>query len=75
MPCSGAVFAPECADFGSAASNIADRVGAIVPVDQDLLRGLLSGRIVGAFDKLSVLEPRTGTNERDQVWRVHGAPA
>ncbi len=39
------------------------------------LRGLLSGRFVGAFDEFAVLEWCAGTNECDQVRRVDGAPA
>ena len=46
-----------------------------IPVDQDLLRGLLRGRFVGAFDVLAVLELHAGSDQRDQVRRVHGAPA
>jgi hypothetical protein len=39
------------------------------------LRGLRSGRSVGAFDEFAVLECCAGTNECDQVRRVDGAPA
>ena len=39
------------------------------------LRGLRSGRFVGAFDEFAVLECCAGTNECDQVRRVDGAPA
>ena len=39
------------------------------------LRGLLSVRFVGAFDEFAVVECCAGTNECDQVRRVHGAPA
>ena len=47
-----------------------------ISVDQDLLcGGLLRGRFVGAFDEFAVLELRAGADERDQVWRVDGAPA
>ena len=46
-----------------------------IPVDQDPLRGLLSGRFVGAFDEFAVLEGCAGTNECDQVRRVDRTPA
>jgi hypothetical protein len=46
----------------------------VIPVDQDLLRGLFSGGMVGAFDEFAVLEPRAGAYERDQMGCVHGAP-
>ena len=32
-------------------------------------------RVVGAFDEFAVFELRAGSHERDQVWRVYGAPA
>jgi hypothetical protein len=47
-----------------------------IPVDQDLLCGLLRGRfVVGAFDEFAVLESSAGADQRDQVRRVHGTPA
>ena len=30
---------------------------------------------LGSFDELAGLEHGAGTDERDEVWRVHGAPA
>ena len=52
------------------------RDGAIVNTcGSRSLRGLRSGRFVGAFDEFAVLECCAGTNERDQVRRVDGAPA
>ena len=47
-----------------------------IPVDQDLLRGLLRGRfVVGAFDEFAVLELGAGSDQCHQVGCVHGAPA
>ena len=46
-----------------------------IPVDQDLLGRLLGDRVVGAFDEFAVFELHAGSDERDQVWRVYGAPA
>ena len=61
----GSVF--ECRVLGEQSS---------IPVDQDLLRGLLRGRfVVGAFDEFAVLESCAGTNQCHQVGRVDGAPA
>ncbi len=58
---------------GEFARTLAEQLS--IPVDQDLLRGLLRGRFVGAFDEFAVLELRAGSDQRDQVRRVHGAPA
>ena len=39
-----------------------------IPVDQDLLCGLLgSGGVVGAFDEFAVVESGAGADERDEV--------
>ena len=47
-----------------------------IPVDQDLLCGLLgSGGVVGAFDEFAVLELRAGADERHQMGRVDRPPA
>ena len=47
-----------------------------IPVDQDLLRGLVRGRfVVGAFDEFAVLESSAGADQCHQVGRVHSAPA
>ena len=42
-----------------------------IPVDQDLLCGLLgSGGVVGPFDEFAVLELRAGADERHEMGRV-----
>ena len=47
-----------------------------IPVDQDLLCGLLgSGGVVGAFDEFAVLELRAGADERHEMGRVDRPPA
>ena len=47
-----------------------------IPVDQDLLCGLLgSGGVVGPFDEFAVLELRAGADERHEMGRVDRPPA
>ena len=47
-----------------------------IPVDQDLLRGLLRGCfVVGAFDEFAVLESSAGADQCHQVGCVDRAPA
>ena len=47
-----------------------------IPVDQDLLRGLLRGRfVVGAFDELAVLELRAGADQCHEMGCVDRPPA
>ena len=47
-----------------------------IPVDQDLLCGLLgSGGVVGPFDECAVLELRAGADERHEMGRVDRPPA
>ena len=47
-----------------------------IPVDQDLLRGVLRGRfVVGAFDEFAVLESSAGADQCHQVGCVDRAPA
>ena len=41
---------------------------------QPLSPGLL-GCVVGSFDEFALLEQRSCSDEGDQVWGVHGAPA
>jgi len=44
-------------------------------VDEDLLSGLGLVVVVGSFNEFAGLEAGAGTDERDEVWGVHGAPA
>ena len=59
---------PAAVDVGGEQSSI--------PVDQDLLCGLLgSGGVVGPFDEFAVLELRAGADERHEMGRVDRPPA
>jgi hypothetical protein len=60
------------ADVLTAASVTLEQLS--IPVDQDLLGGLLFGGVVGAFDEFAVVKSGAGTDQGDQVGRVHGAP-
>jgi len=50
-----------------------------IPVDRNFSGGLLpdlvGDSLFGAFDEFAVLEPGAGTDEGDQVWGIHRAPA
>jgi len=64
------------ADFEHAAIMRGNVEQLSIPVDQDLLRGLVRGRfVVGAFDEFAVLESSAGADQCHQVGRVHSAPA
>ena len=86
-PVSGAHFNPvvSAADWllgrragtGISVSHVASYTEqSSIPVDQDLLCGLLgSGGVVGPFDEFAVLELRAGADERHEMGRVDRPPA
>ena len=74
----------EVGDAGSAGPGIRSALAAerrrpeqlSIPVDQDLLCGLLgSGGVVGPFDEFAVLELRAGADECHEMGRVDRPPA
>jgi hypothetical protein len=50
-----------------------EREQVSIPADQCLLRGLLRGRLVGAFNEFAVLESGAGAHQCDQVRGVDRA--
>ncbi len=65
-----------CANTGWHRNHARKAEQSSIPVDRDLLCGLLgSGGVVGPFDEFAVLELRAGADERHEMGRVDRPPA